>query len=326
MFERSEQTRTSLAVDLLISCSPIAVWAVFLYGGRAAMLMALCGFFTFLFEIPVRFLKKKRGASLFSLSAFVSGVLASFLLPVTVPLWIPILTAALTVLCRSFTGYFAHRLFNPAVFSVFTVTLLFPGYLERYTRPFAYFPAFDMVLDPDLVNAYRVFSPLQLLNSGMFYEDGMLSQLFGVSIGPIGAVAVLCLVLSLVWLILRRNATILSSLSYILTIAVLFAAFSPDDIEMVSYSGLHLLSGSVVFLCVFAMNDLSSAPNPAFRYARLAFGLTAGILTYVFRLFGWGLIGDYLPILIVNLLTPVFEKLSNPFFLADVRKAVRRKP
>ena len=326
MFERSEQTRLSLSADLLISLAPLAVWAVFLFGGRAAMLMILCGAFTLLLEIPVRLLKKKRGISLLSPSAFFTGVLASLMLPVTVPLWMAPLLSVLIVLCRSFTHYFRHRVFNSAVFAVFAASLLFPEYMERYTRPFAYFSAFEMAPSPELVNAYRVFSPLQLLNAGTYYEDGLLSQFLGVASGPIGTVAVLCLLFSFVWLALRKQASLYSSVAYLLTIALLSAAFSPDDIEMVSFSALHLLSGSLVFLAVFAMNDYASAPNPAFRIARLAFGFLAGLMTCLFRSFGWGVAGDYLPVLIVNLLTPLMEKVSDPFFLSEVKQKLRRQP
>ena len=325
MFERTEQTKLSLYVDLLIALVPVAIWAVFLFGGRAAVLMSLCGFFSLWLEVPVRVLKKKRKAELFSPSAFFTGILASFLIPVTAPLWITPLIALFSVLCRSFTLYFNHRVMNSAVFSVFVASLLFPGYMERYTKPFAYFPAFEIVPDAKLVDAYRVFSPLHLLDAGTYYEGGFLAQLIGVASGPIGAVAILCLVFSFVWLLLRKHASLYGTLAYLLTVALISAAFSPDDVEMVSYAGMQLLSGGVVFLSVFAMNDFSSVPNPSFRIARIVFGLLAGILTCVFRSFAWGLSGDYLSVLIVNASTPLLEKLSDPLFISDVKQKLRRK-
>ena len=325
MLERSEQNKRSIAVDLLIAVVPVMIWAIFLYGGRAAVLMGLCGFFCLLFDFPVQFfIKKKRGICAVNPFTFLSGVLASFFLPVTVPLWILPIVAALLVLCRSFSGYFKHRVFNSAVFSVFIATLLFQGCLERYTKPFSYFSPFEIAPNETLVNAYRVFSPLQLMQSKVYYEDGLLAQFYGIASGAIGTAAVLCLLLSFVWLLLRKHAFITSTLPYLLSIAVLSAATAPDELEMISFVCMNLLSGSVVILAVFAMNDFSSVPNPSYRYARIAFGVLAGALTVLFRSFDWGTAGDLAPVLVGNLLTPLLEKLSDPLLHAKIKNRFGR--
>ena len=326
MFDRTEQNKTRLITDLFICLVPVVIWAIFLYGGRAAMLMILSGASCLILELPVRFfLLKKRGLSLLSPVAAFTGVLASFLLPVTVPLWIPPLIAVPVVLCRSFSGYFRHRVFNSAVFSVLIAALLFPGYLERYTKPFAYFSAFEIVPAPELVNAYRVFSPLQLLQQAFYYEDGLLSEFFGIASGAIGTVAVFCLILSFVWLLFRRHARFTASLAYLFSFAILSAAFAPDDIEMLSFTGLQLLSGSVIFLSVFAMNDFASVPNPAYKYGRILFGVFCGCMTMLFRSFGWGVVSDFLPVLLGNLLTPVFETITSPSFLSRLKSRLQKK-
>ena len=326
MLDFLKKKKCSLFADLMISAVPVAIWGVFLFGGRAAMLMILCGSSCLLLEMPVRFLlQKKRGLSMLSPFAFFTGILAAFMLPVTVPLWLPLLIAVPIVLCRSFSGYFLHRVFNSAVFSVLIAALLFPGYMERYTKPFAYFSAFEIVPSPELVNAYRVVSPLQLLQQPTYYEEGLLSEFFGISSGPIGAVAVLCLVFSFIWLLIRKHARFTAPLAYLLTIGLLSAAVAPDDIEMLSFTGLQLLAGSAVFIAVYAMNDFASAPNPAYRYGRVLFGVFCGGLTVLFRSFGWGIISDYLPVLFGNLMTPVFELVTDPAVLARLGNRFRKK-
>ncbi len=326
VLELLKHKKFPLFVDLMISAVPIAIWSVFLFGGRAAMLMILCGLSCMLLEMPVRFLlQKKRGLAMVSPFAFLTGLIAAFLMPVTVPLWLPLLIAVPIVLCRSFSGYFLHRVFNSAVFSILIAALLFPGYMERYTQPFAYFSAFEIVPSPELVNAYRVFSPLQLLQQPTYYEEGLLSEFFGIASGPIGAVAVLCLIFSFVWLLIRKHARFTASLAYLLTIGLLSAAVAPEDIEMISFTGLQLLAGSAVFLSVYAMNDFASAPNPAYRYGRILFGVFCGGLTVLFRSFGWGIISDYLPVLLGNLMTPVFELITDPAFLARLGSRIRKK-
>lgn len=326
MIKQFKSKKLSLLADLSIGLTPVLIWAVFLFGGRAALLMVLGGISCLVLEIPVRFLlQKKRGVFLLSPFAFFTGVLASLMMPVTVPLWLPLLASVPIVLCRAFSGYFLHRVFNSAAFAVLLSALLFPGYMERYTKPFAYFSAFEMVPPPELVDAYRMFSPLQMLQRSTYYEDGLLSEFYGIAPGAIGSVAVLCLVFSFVWLLVRKHARLTATLSYLLTIGLLSAAFAPDDIEMVSFAGLHLLAGSTVFIAVFAMNDYASVPNPAYRYGRILFGIVCGGLTVLLRSFQWGVTADLLPVAAANLLTPVFERITDPSVTAKLLNRLMRK-
>lgn len=319
MFEHSEKSHLSLAIDLTIAIVPIAAWAIYLFGGRAAVLLVLTGISCLLIELPVYVVKKKRGINQdFPYFSFITGLLAACFLPQTVPLWLVFVIAALIVLCRSFTCYFKHRFFNSAVFGIFVANLLFPSYMERYTEPFAYFPALEMTPDPSLVEEYRVFSPLQLISEGVFYEDGAFAQFYGFASGPIGTVAILCLVLALVWLLIRKIASIHATVSYLVTIFILAAAFAPDDIEMVNYALLYMLSGGIVFISVFGMNDYASVPMQSFKLQRVIFGLIAAALTFVFRLAHIGILGDCLALLCSNLLTPLLEKTAEPGFIRRI--------
>lgn len=322
MFVRSPRNKSALAIDLFIALLPAAVWAVFLYGGRAAMLMILCGLCCAVLDFPVqRFLCRATLKDTLSPFAFLTGVLTAFWFPVTVPLWFCALAALPVVICRAFFRYFGHRLFNSAVFSAVLLHVLFPQYMERYTPPFAYFPAFHMNLDPALVEYYRVRTPLGILQGGMLYEDGTVAQLYGFASGAIGAVGVACLLLGGVWLFVRRLLSLSATGAYALVLLVLSMAFSPEEAEMLNYAWLYLLSGGITLVGVFAMNDPATLPRT--ESGKLLYGGLAGALTMLFRnTFGGE--GALAAVLVVNLLSPLLERLTNPrnYYDAGKRRAV----
>lgn len=310
MFLRTPRSHASLAVDLGIALLPAAIWAVFLYGGRAAVLILLCGFCCMFLEIPVRILLQHCAwQHAISPFAFLTGVLTAFWFPPTVPLWIPMFAAVPAVLCRTWYGYFGHRLFNASILSAFLLRVLFPQYLCRFTQPFAYFPVFPATPDEALVNAYRVTSPLNLLKRDTFYEDGMLAQLYGFAPGAIGAVAVACLLLGGIWLLVRRQLSLWSVGGFALILWSLAMATAPEEMEMTTYAWLYLLAGGIPLAGFFALSDPASAPRG--HLGQFLFGLLAGGLTVLFRtLSGPTGEGVLAAILVANLLTPLLERLS----------------
>lgn len=310
MFVRSPRNQSALAFDCCIALLPAAIWAVYLYGERAAMLMVLCGICCAIVDFPVRkFLFRMPLREALSPFAFLTGILTAFWFPATVPLWFCALAALPVVVCRAFFRYFGHRVFNSSVLTAFLMHAAFPQYMERYTRPFAYFPAFEIEPAPAMVEYYRVRSPLDILQSGMLYEDGTLAQLYGFASGAIGAIAVACLILGGVWLLVRQLLSVYATGAYALTVLVLAMTFAPEDAEMLNYAWLYLLSGGIALVAVFAMNDPATLPRTT--GGRLLFGGIAGALTVFFRN-SFGGEGALAAVLVVNLLSPLLEKLTEP--------------
>ncbi len=322
MFVRTPRNKTALSFDFAIALLPAAVWSVFLYGGRAAMLLLLCGLCCSILDFPIqRFLLRRKGKQAFSPFAFLTGVLTAFWFPVTVPLWLAMLAAVPVTVCRAFFGYFGHRLCNSSVFSALVLHLAFPQYMERYTKPFAYFSAWEMTPNPALVEAYRVRTPLDILQSGMLYEDGIAAQLYGFASGAIGAVAVACLLLGGIWLLVRRVLSLRATGAFLLVILVLAMAFAPEDAEMLNYAWLYLLSGGIALAAIFAMNDPATLPRTP--NGKLLFGALAGGLTVLFRWLSGGE-GVLAAVLLADLATPLLERVTRPYDYYQTGK--RTKP
>ena len=180
MFVVSPVNKTSMALDLSIAMLPTVMWAVYLFGVRAAVLMILCGICCALPDFCVqRFLFRRSVGESLSPFAFLTGVLTMLWFPVSVPLWFAMLAAVPVVVTRSFYVYFGHRVFSPSAFSAALMTLIFSKQMSQFTRPFAYFEPFSWSIDQRLIDAYRVKTPFDVLMGGTIYEDGALPQLYG---------------------------------------------------------------------------------------------------------------------------------------------------
>ena len=320
MFVRSPKSKYGIAFDLSAAMVPTVAWAVFLFGLRAAVLMAMCGAACLILDIPVqKWIYRRPWRQSVSVFAFLTGVLAMFWMPVTVPLWFPLAMAGVITVARSTFLYFGYRFFNPAVLSACVMGLLFPQLTERFTKPFAYFHALQWEIDPLLVDAYRVTTPLDILQGGMLYSDGVYAQIYGFASGAMGTVAVACIVMGGVWLYMRRLLSVRATGGFLATISILAMAFAPEYADMWTYSYLYLLSGGIVLASVFALNDISTLPKT--DNGKFLFGILAGALTFAFRTFLGGE-GVLYAILVCNLLTPLLEMFTRekPYY------AVMRAP
>lgn len=315
MLFQTPRDRFSRTLDLGIALLPAFIWAIFLFGGRAAVLMLLCGISCALIDIPLQYVQHRteqnvrQHCALSAAGAFLTGVLTAFWFPPTVPLWMPLLAAVPVEACRCVSFYFGKRPLNASVFSAFLMRIAFSQYMTRFTRPFAYFPVFPAAPDEQLVEVYRVHTPLDILQAGKLYEDGMLAELYGFAAGALGAVAIAALLLGGLWLLARRMLSLWASAGYALTVLILAMATAPEDAEMLNYALLYLLCGGIALVGIFGVNDPASTPRT--QIGRLLFGILAGALTVLFRAQS-GTEGALAALLVANLLSPALEAITTP--------------
>lgn len=298
------------AKNWLTAVCPIIVWSVYMFGARVLTLCVSGALFALALDYPLRrfVFKLEKGARL-DLMAAVYGILAIFVMPVTVPLWFPAVSAILVVLAKNLRVR-SRALFNPFVFSAAVMNLAFKSLMTAFTRPFAYFSAFDITLDPVLVEKYRVISPLQYMADGSVYEDGVLAQLYGFASGNIGEIAVAAIILAFAFLLLRKETDWRGTAAYLVPILLLALVLPSDDAESNYYAYSVILSGGIVFLSVFAMNDNPTVPlTPS---GKLIFGGICGVITFFLRKYAGGFEWGYLVVLGMNLLSPFIEMLTRP--------------
>lgn len=325
-FIHTEKTYRTIMADVLIALAPVLAWSVFVFGARVITITSLTVIFCILFEFLARLIRnkldyKKALNEATDLSAVVTGLLAAFMLPVAIPLYLTVITAFLAIAVKQAFGGTGKNIVNPAVFSAFTVKLLFPSLTSVFTLPYSYFNAFTPILDSRLVDYYRVFSPFQMLQQiNHVYDDGYLDLFFGNSAGNIGETAVLFILLGGCYLAYRRIINPRCGLAYLAVVFLLTFFFPSGDSETIYFALTELMSGGVVLLAVFACGDFTTTPKQ--DIGKLIFGAGCGILTVLLRYAYKSIDGAYIAVLVMNLMTPVIDRYTRkvPYGMIRAKK------
>lgn len=322
-FAHTEKTVFSHAAEWLVALIPVLIWSVYMFGARVITLCVICCLLSVGLDYAVRrFVLNRKSIARFDPMTAIYGVLTAFMMPVAVSLWIPVIAAVFVVIAKNIRIIRAKRLFNPFVFSASMLHLCFSSQMTAFTRPFAYFNAFSFSIDDKLLESYRVISPLQYMADGSVYEDGVFAQLYGFASGNIGEIAVAAMMISLIWLCVRREGDWRGTVAFLVPILLLSLALPTDDAESEYYAYSMLLSGGICFLSVFAMNERQTLPVT--RSGRIIFGAVGGSVTFLLHRYVGGFEWGYLVILVLNVLSPFLEMATRPKAIGEKESRVKR--
>lgn len=310
-YVHTEKTNNSRAAEWLVALVPVLIWSVYMFGARVISICLISAVFSLLFDWLIRsyILKLNKSARLDSMAA-VYGALTAFAMPVAVPLWLPTVGALLTAVAKNIKGFRAKRLFNPFVFSAAALNIFFGAEMTAFTRPSAYFGAFDITIDERLLSGYRVLSPLQFMADGSVYEDGVLAQLYGYASGNIGEIAITAMIISLIWLCARKEADWRGAVALAAPVFLLALLFPSDDAESEFFAYSTVLSGAIAYLSVFAMNENHTVPMT--RSGRIIFGFVCGCAVFYLHRYYGGFEWGYFVILAMNVISPFIEAFTKP--------------
>lgn len=302
---------------LLTALLPAFMWGIYLFGARvitlclagiagaiaADMLLwcILCGFKT-----------KKAFSRLRLLDDCFIGCAIALMCPSSVPLFLPTFGAFFGVmLFRELLGNRGNNIFNPCLGGIVLTELVFGKAMNSFVLPFSYHSATSIIIPDSYIKAAECSSPLQLLvKSNYLFEDGMTGLFVGISPGKIGEVGIILLIAAAVYMFIMGVGKPYAGLSYAAFMFVFCFLFSKGGSESTYFAMAQVLSGGVVFLSVFACSDAATTPHTT--TGQVIFGLGCGVLTYIFRTFITSFDGAYVAVLIMNLATPIIDRLCIP--------------
>ena len=304
----SPDNTRSVMLTVLISLLPILLWGIYSFGLRVLTLTFISVISCVLFEIASQ-LVFGRKITIADLSAVVTAVITVCIMPASVPLWMPIFCAFISiVLAKQLFGGIGRNVVNPAVLARLIASALFPAQMTSLASislsPFEISPAFTPVEN----------TPLAILKSGSNPGGSLLSAFFGGGVGCIGEVSAFLIIIAFIFLVCTKTITFHTTLSYIATSAVMFYLFPQlqiaSDMLVLTFTGFELFSGSLMFGAVFLATEYGSTPKT--HLGKTVFGVLCGALSVVFRFFLPLYDGVCLAILIVSLFSRVIDKWFRP--------------
>ena len=320
----SARTTTVVMLDVIIALLPLLVWGCFIFGMRALTVTVITVASCVLFELLYTLLFKKP-ITVLDLSAVVTGLLLAYNLPVTIPLWMPVVAAFFSiVIVKMLFGGIGKNLVNPALAGR---AFLMASFASAMTVPpvVTKLGFFENAAESVVSGA----TPLASILDHSKYSDSyatVLDMFIGKEAGVIGEVSAALILVGFVYLMIRRVVTWHIPLAYLGTVA-LIAFFLPaagfDRFDAV-YALSHLCSGGVMLGAVFMATDYTTCPIT--KKGRLIFGAGCGVLTMIIRYFA-GTEGVSYAILAMNLFTFYIDKITvpRPYGIVKEKKVKAKK-
>lgn len=282
-------TTAGIMLDVIIALIPTTLAGFVLFGPRAVAVVFISIAAAVLSEyISCKVLKRKN--SIGDLSSTVTGLLLGLNLPPAIPLWMPAVGAAVSiVVVKMMFGGLGQNFANPAIVGRIVLMVSFPTAMTTWT------PALSWLSKTDAVTTA---TPLAAKEGTYSY----LNLLLGLKGGCIGEVCSVLLLLGGIYLVCRKVITPTIPLSFIGSVFVLTAAFGGDPVAAI-------LSGGVMLGAIFMATDYVTSPSNFL--GKLIFGLLCGFFTVVIRKFGTLPEGVSYSILLMNLLVPHIERLTR---------------
>ncbi|EGJ50031.1 RnfABCDGE type electron transport complex subunit D [Desulfocurvibacter africanus] len=298
-FAHAGSSVRSLMLTSIAALAPAAIMAAVAYGLPAVRVMALCGATAIITEtLCERLMGRQSSAD--DYHCLYVGLVLAFLLPAAAPWWLAVMGAASSiVLGKMIFGGLGGSPLSPALVGWAVCRLSWPEAMDA---------EFSML-------ASELISPLHHLKFfGPEAVDGITSVqlLLGRQLGGLGA--------SQLWAVSAGGLLLLAlgRVRWEIPLAFLTGLVATTGIYWLSDPAshasplFHLLAGSAIFVAFFAATDEPSSPSRVLPM--LLFGLLAGALTAVIRIYGIYPDGAPFAVLLANLFTPMLARIRpKPF-------------
>lgn len=320
----TRNSTSNIMFDVILAMLPALFVSVVFFGWRSLVVTAVSVAACVVFEWLVRKLMKKSN-TIPDLSAVVTGVLLAFNLPVSIPLWIVVLGAFFAiVIAKQLFGGIGQNFANPAITARIMLFVSFGTHMTTWTEPFSWRHGVDVVAGATPLAAGIPPNGTILDSIG---GANTLDLFLGSVPGCLGEVSALALLCGGVYLVFRKVIHPGVPLMFVGTVFVLGWLLGPvasgNPLDFATPLNF-ILAGGLFLGAIFMATDYST--TPATIKGKLIFAFGCGVITVLIRVYGSYPEGVSFAILLMNLLTPLIDRVTktHPFGTVRARKEVKR--
>lgn len=308
-FLRRGLTVPRLMIDVLLGLVPVVLASVWFFGMSAVLVLTSATAGAVLTEWLVG---RKSKSTLGDYSAVLTGVILGLTLPPGVPLWIAFLGGVVSIgLGKAVFGGLGQNLFNPALVGRAFLQAAFPTVMTTWSASGGMLEIRSSNFAVPFMHADAVTSATPL---GAFKFDGdstpLLECLFGNVNGSLGETSALLIIACGAVLALRRTFEWRLPVGMLLSVFALSGLMWLIDSETYPSPVFMVLSGGLLFGAVYMATD--PATTPVTPRGAWIFGIGAGLLVVLIRLWGGLPEGVMYAILLMNAATPLIGRIDQP--------------
>jgi len=288
----------NIMIDHIVALAPPVLFAIYLFKIVAVKIMVLAVVSAVCWEVFFQAITK-REIKIYDLTSVYYGLLFSMLLPPTLPWWVILIgTFFMILLGKETYGGYGTNPFNGVLISWVILQISFPDFMNKWIVP--------------LKDASTKLTPLEVFKTqGIDFVHTYFTykQIFlGYVPGFIGQISGLCLIIGGSYLIIRRRINWRIPISFLFGVFLFSGIFWALGSTSFGDPIFHLISGGTLLAAFFLATDMPS--SPVTPQGMVLFGLLAGMLTVVIRVWGSWVFGAYYSVLIISLITPFLDKIS----------------
>jgi electron transport complex protein RnfD len=296
-----------IMLDVVVALTPTVAAGIWLFGWDAARVtlicVAACVCFEFLWEVVFR-----KPVTINDFSAVVTGIILAMNMPSTAPWWMLLVGSAVAILLvKQLFGGIGDNFVNPAISARAVLLASWPALMSGG----AYVGPFDAISNATPLAILSQTSEIVSSATTSAYMPPSLLQCFiGRIPGCIGEVSKLAILLGLLYLLIRKTITWHIPVTMIASFMLFTWIFGGDPLQGV-------LIGSVLFGAVFMATDYVTCPMT--HKGQMVFAAGAGLIIALIRAYGGYPEGTTYAILIMNVLTPLIDRMMRGRIYGEVK-------
>lgn len=314
---RTPRSTDKIMLDVIIALVPALGVGAYMFGMNVAILLVVNVACCVIFEWAYRKLMKKN-TSVGDLSAVVTGVLLTCVMPSAAPWWLGIIGSFFAIIVvKQLYGGIGKNFLNPALAARAFLSAAYAAYMTAWAIP--------SVMRDVVVDATTMSTPLSYMHTGDALPEyfNFLNMFLGGIPGSIGEVSALALLVGAAYLLIRKVITWRIPVTFIGTVAVLTLVFGKEGYSNVDWMLYNVLSGGLILGACFMATDYST--SPVNLNGQLIFGVGCGAITVLIRYFGSYPEGVSYAILIMNCCTWALDKATRPRQFGMSREDIKAK-
>ena len=283
-------TVEKIMTDVILALLPSILVSIFLCGIKSFLLILISVISTVLTEkiiTAVFFKKEKEKDSIKDLSAVVTGIIFSLMLPAFVPYYFAIFGGACAVIFgKMLYGGLGKNLYNPAVVGKFFVLIFFEKVFLKFKLLNTNFQILNLKIFRNILD-----SPFT-----KFLDSLILSQS-----NSIGTFSGLALILGGIYLTMKKRISLFTPLSFFLLMSIL--SFFVPEISKIPI-------GEILLVGIFMATDMPT--TPVFSIGKIYFGIMMALVTSIFLSQKIENEVLFYAIIILNSFTPLINRVLRP--------------